>query len=176
MRTAVVLIAATWAGWWFTPDQRGQRLFRQGKYAQAAEAFQDPVWQGTAWYRAMEFKKAARSFARRSSPEARFNEGNAWLLMGKYDIAIANYDKALAKRPDWSEARENRDLAVARKKKLHSPGGDAGDQRLGARSSSTAKGNNPAVRRRRSPARRRSPTPRSRQSGCGRYKRSRPTF
>ncbi|QGQ24544.1 tetratricopeptide repeat protein [Gimesia benthica] len=133
MRVSLVLIVAlSWTGWWLTPDQRGQRLFRDKQYRQAAEVFTDPDWQGAAWYRAGEFEKAAQAFARGSSPEARFNVGNAWMLLGKYEQAIAEYERALKLRPDWKAAEENRALAKARAKLRETQGGDLGDQQEGA--------------------------------------------
>ncbi len=133
MRVSLVLIVAlSWTGWWLTPDQRGQRLFRDKQYRQAAEVFTDPDWQGAAWYRAGEFEKAAQAFARGSSPEARFNAGNAWMLLGKYEQAIAEYERALKLRPDWKAAEENRALAKARAKLRETQGGDLGDQQEGA--------------------------------------------
>lgn len=127
-----IVFAISWAALWWTPDQQGQRDYNNEDYTKAAEAFDDSQWEGTAWYRAGEYKKAAQAFARGSTPEARFNEGNAWMLLGKYQIAIDRYDKALKLRPDWKEAQENRDLAAAREKLLNTGGGDAGDQREGA--------------------------------------------
>lgn len=115
-----------------TPDQQGQRYFQRGEFAPAAKAFHDPLWQGTAWYRAGEFEKAAQAFARRDTAEAYFNQGNAWLMHGKYDTAITCYDQALEKRSGWKEATENRALASARLKMTEAPGGDLGDQKLGA--------------------------------------------
>ena len=106
--------------------------FRRGEFAEAAQAFRDPMWQGAAWYRAGEFEKAAQAFARRDTAEAHYNQGNAWLMRGKYETAIACYDRALEKRPDWKEAAENRDLAVARAKMAEQKGGDMGDQKIGA--------------------------------------------
>lgn len=118
--------------YFLTPDQQGQRHFQRGEFAPAAKAFHDPMWQGTAWYRAGEFEKAAQAFARRDKAEAYFNQGNAWLMRGKYDTAITCYDQALEKRPGWKEATENRALASARMKMTEAPGGDLGDQKLGA--------------------------------------------
>ena len=133
MRVSLLLIVAlSWTGWWLTPDQRGQRLFRDKQYQQAAEAFTNPEWQGAGWYRAGEFEQAAQAFARGSSPEARFNAGNAWMLLGKYEPAIAEYDRALKLRPGWKAAEENRALAEARAKLRETKGGDLGDQREGA--------------------------------------------
>ena len=132
MKILLVIVGLSWMALWWTPDQQGQRYYDRKEYKKAAEAFSDPMWEGTAWYRAGEFKKAAEAFARVSTPEAMFNEGNALLLGGKYQDAIELYNKVLKSRPDWKEARENRDLAVARSKLLNYQGGDAGDQRLGA--------------------------------------------
>jgi Ca-activated chloride channel family protein len=132
MKALVVVAAFTWVGLWFTQDQQGQRLFEQGEYAQAAETFRDPMWQGVAWYRAGDFKKAVQIFARVDTAEAHYNQGNAWLMQGKYELAITNYDRALTMRHDWKEALENRALAAARAKKVKQTGGDMGDQKIGA--------------------------------------------
>ncbi len=132
MKTASIIFAATWVGLWLTPDQQGQRLFKQEKFTAAAEVFQDPMRQGVAWYRAGEFEKAVQAFARVSSPESSYNQGNAWVFLGKYDRAIASYRHALELRPHWQEAQENLELAKARAKRMDSKGGDMGDQKLGA--------------------------------------------
>lgn len=124
--------AFTWAGLWFTPDHQGRRHFQRGEFVEAAQAFRDPLWQGTAWYRAGEFEKAARAFARRDSAEAHYNQGDAWLMRGDYAAAMASYDRALEKRPDWKEAAENRALAEARAKMVEQTGGEMGDQKIGA--------------------------------------------
>lgn len=128
----IVCLSIVFGALWFTPDQQGQREFRRGEFTAAAEAFEDPMWQGAAFFRAGEFEKAEQAFAKRSSAEARFNRGNALLMMGQYEDAIRSYDQALAARPDWKEAFENRQLAAARKKKTDQEGGEMGDQKIGA--------------------------------------------
>jgi Ca-activated chloride channel family protein len=132
MKTITLIAAITWIGLWFTPDQQGQRHFKRGEFTAAAQSFRDPMWQGAAWYRAGEFEKAAQTFARRDTAEANFNQGNSWLMRGKYETAITSYDRALGQHPDWREARENRDLAEARAKMVEQKGGDQGDQKIGA--------------------------------------------
>lgn len=123
---------AGWANWWITPDQQGWRHFKRGEFVDAAKSFEDPMWQGNAWYRAGEFEKAAQSFARRDTPEADFNQGTAWLMNGRYQDAIASFDRALSQRPGWKEATENRALAAARLEMTDAKGGDMGDQKIGA--------------------------------------------
>lgn len=132
MRVVFCLLVISWTGLWLTPDQAGQRYFQKKKFAEAAASFEDPLWQGTAWYRAGEFEKACQSFARVPTAEGKFNEGNSWLMMGKYDQAIASYEQALKKRPEWKEAQENLQLAKIRRDWIKQEGGDLGDQKEGA--------------------------------------------
>ena len=127
-----LLVSISWAGLWLTPDQEGMYYLDNGEYTQAAEAFADLHWQGVAWYRAGEFKKAAQAFSRIDSAEGNFNRGNAHLMQGQYEQAIASYDQALQKRPDWQEAIENRDLALARAKAIDLEGGTMTEGMLGA--------------------------------------------
>lgn len=111
---------------WLTPEQQAQRLYDAGDYAAAAVRFTDPMRIGVAWYRAGEFQRAAASFGQLPSAEAAYNRGNALLLQGAYDQAIAAYDQALAQRPDWVLAADNRNLALARKQRLAPPDEDTG--------------------------------------------------
>lgn len=115
-----------WRNLWRTPEQRAQRLFDAGDYAAAAERFSDPMRVGVAWYRAGEFKRAAAAFGQLTSAEGHFNRGNSLLLQGAYEEAIAAYERALALRPDWQPAAENRELALARKALIAPPEDDAG--------------------------------------------------
>jgi Ca-activated chloride channel homolog len=132
MKTIVFIGTITWASLWFTPDQQGRRHFERGEFTEAAKIFHDPLWQGVAWYRAGEFEKAAQAFARRDTAAAHYNQGTAWLMNGKYQAAIASFDRALVKRPGWKEAADNRALAAARLKMTETTGGEMGDQKIGA--------------------------------------------
>ena len=96
-----------------TPDQEAHRLFTAGDYEAAAASFADPMWQGVALFRQGEFEQAAGVFAGFDTPEAAFNQGNALVMQGKYDEAVARYQRALELRPDWQPALVNRDIAVA---------------------------------------------------------------
>lgn len=127
-----LLIGITWAGLWLTADQEGMYYLEKGEYIQAAETFVDINWQGVAWYRSGEFKKAAQTFARVDHAEGNYNQGNALLMQGQYEKAIASYDRALQKRPDWPEAAENRALAAARAKAIEREGGNMTEGMLGA--------------------------------------------
>jgi Ca-activated chloride channel homolog len=129
---SLAALTIVWASLWLTPDQQGQRYFSRGEFVAAAERFRDPVWIGAAWYRAGEFARAAAAFARRDTPQALFNQGNARVMLGEYAAAIDCYDRALQRRPGWTLAIENRALAEARAKLVERTGGEMGDQKIGA--------------------------------------------
>lgn len=98
---------------WWTADQQGRRHFERGEHRRAAELFDDPVWQGAAYYRSGDYEQAADAFGRVATAEAAFNLGNAYAMLRRYPEAVAAYDAALAKRPDWIEVAENRDAVRA---------------------------------------------------------------
>lgn len=127
-----LLITITWSSLWLSPDQEGMFHYNRGEFAFAAQAFLDPGWQGASWYKAGEFKKAAQAFSRSDTAEDNYNQGNALLMLGKYEDAIVSYDKALQKKPEWREALDNRELATARAKSLEHEGGNMTDGMLGA--------------------------------------------
>jgi Ca-activated chloride channel family protein len=132
MKAYILILASAWSALWFTPDQQGRRHFERSQFVKAAETFHDPLWQGVAWYRAGEFRKAAQALARRDTPEAHYNQGNAQVMLGQYEAAMACYDSALERRPGWREATENRALAAARAKALDIEGGNMTEGKLGA--------------------------------------------
>ncbi len=111
-------------GFWFTAQQRGDHLMAQRQFRDAAETYEDPWQIGTAQYRNGDFEAAAHTFARVPGAVGAFDQGNAWLMHGKYDEAIASYDRALGFRPGWQAAVDNKSLAVARKQRLEDAGGD----------------------------------------------------
>jgi Ca-activated chloride channel family protein len=132
----VALGIGTWrvglADLWASPDQRGRYLFEHGDYAAAAANFHDPMWRGVAQMRAGDFKAAEATFAAIDSADGAFDQGNALVMLGKYEDAVKRYDRALALQPDWREAKANREIARLRAEEIKLPGADAGDQREGA--------------------------------------------
>lgn len=127
---ALVLGIGTWRDrdFWSTPDQRGDALFRKGKYAEAAKVYADPWRIGTAQYRDGAFEAAARTFARVHGAIGAYDAGNAWLMHGQYDQAIACYDRALGFRPGWKEAQDNKELATARRDRIKAAAEDEKDE------------------------------------------------
>lgn len=116
-----------WDGLWLTPDQRGRVLMHEKRPADAAKAFETPIWRGIALFRAGDFKGAAQAFAGTDSAESAFDQGNALVMLGQYDDAMKRYDHALALRPDWREALNNREIARIRGERKKTEGGETGN-------------------------------------------------
>lgn len=127
---AALLGAGYRQGWhelWLKPDQRGRLLMSQNRPAEAAQAFRDPLWRGVALFRAGDFKGASQAFAARDTAEGAFNQANALVMLGQYDDALKRYDRALALRPGWPAALNNREIARIRGERKKTEGGETGN-------------------------------------------------
>ncbi|RDJ19678.1 tetratricopeptide repeat protein [Bosea caraganae] len=127
---AALLGAGYRLGWhdlWLKPDQRGRVLMNQGRAAEAAKVFRDPLWRGVALFRNGDFKAAAQAFAASDRAEGAFNQANAFVMLGQYDEALKRYDRALALRPGWPEATGNREIARIRGERRKAEGGVTDD-------------------------------------------------
>jgi Ca-activated chloride channel family protein len=82
--------------------------------------------------RAGDFKAAEATFSGINTAIGAYDQGNALVMLGKYQDAVARYDHALALQPGWVEAAANREIAALRAERLKAAGADAGDQREGA--------------------------------------------
>jgi len=109
-----------------TPTQEYQYFFNKKEYVQAANSSVDSLHQGSALYLAGEFKEAAAVFGSSSSLESIYNRANSYIMLGNYDLAIADYENVLKKRPEWKEASDNLALARLRKEKMAPPEDDYG--------------------------------------------------
>jgi Ca-activated chloride channel family protein len=138
-----IILAALW--WWFdvaaagklsgfmrTADQQAEFLLAEGDATAAAARFQDPLWRAIAAYRAGDFKQAAVLYAGLSGAEAAYNHGNALVMLGQYPLAVARYDAAVALRPGWQPALDNRLIAQARGERVAQKGGEGTGGKLGA--------------------------------------------
>ena len=101
--------ALDWQSTLKTPDQRGAALFDSDP-GSAATQFVDPMWRGSALYRAGNYAAAAQAFAQRDSADAHYNRGNALARAGKLDEAIDAYQQALDWNPDMADAKANKAL------------------------------------------------------------------
>jgi Ca-activated chloride channel family protein len=114
------------------PDQIGFHHFKKKNYQEAGNAFADPLWKGTALFKAGDFKQASGVFSGQDTPLAAYNQANSLVMQGQYRGAIDRYDRALELSPDWGDAKINRGIAMAREQMLKQEGGEGTGGMLGA--------------------------------------------
>lgn len=99
------------AGLWLTADQQAMLAFADRDWDRALETFDDPAWKGLAAYRGGRYEAAAQAFGRIATAEGYFNRGNALMKGREYRNAVRAFELAVQAAPDWTEARENLELA-----------------------------------------------------------------
>lgn len=102
-----------WLDWFLTPDQQGRLAYENKDFSKAADIFLDPMWQGYALMKAGRYEEAAQALSRLDSPEAAFTEGLSRIRNREYRPGARAFETALVRRPGWTEAEHNRDVAWA---------------------------------------------------------------
>ncbi|MEN8151795.1 MAG: hypothetical protein ABFS86_18405 [Planctomycetota bacterium] len=115
-----------------TKDRQGMLLFEAERFAEAAERFDDPLWRAAALYRAGDFEGAAEIWTGFDTADAAYGHGNALSMLGKYEAAIARYERALALEPGREDAEVNLAIARATAERLRGKGGEGTGGKLGA--------------------------------------------
>jgi Ca-activated chloride channel family protein len=104
-----------WQSMWKTPDQQAMQAYNKNEYKQAADTFDNNLWQGTAHYKNEDYQAALESFTQieptnKSYTDATYNAGNALAQLGEIDQAITAYEQVLELQPDHQEALANKAL------------------------------------------------------------------
>jgi Ca-activated chloride channel family protein len=100
---------------WKTPDQQAMQAYNKNEYEQAADTFDNSLWQGTAHYKNGDYQAALESFSQieptdKDYVDATYNAGNALAQLGEIDQAITTYERVLTLRPKHQEASANKAL------------------------------------------------------------------
>ena len=91
-------------------NQQGYEQWQKGDYANALNRFKSTKWKGSANYRMQQYTAAENLFALDKSPTGRFNEANALAKQGKFAEAQQKYEKAIALKPDFKDAKHNLEI------------------------------------------------------------------
>ncbi|MGI9228571.1 MAG: VWA domain-containing protein [Gammaproteobacteria bacterium] len=103
-------MAFSWRDLWLTPDQQAEQIMQDGDYAEAAALFKDKDWKAAAAYRAGDYADALKQLRGADTVGGVYNSGNALARLGRYEDAIAAYDKVLEQIPQHEDALFNKAL------------------------------------------------------------------
>jgi Ca-activated chloride channel family protein len=103
-------LADTLSGWFWTPDQRGARLYADHDYPQAAATFSDPEWRAAALFRAGKYTEAAGLWASIQTSAAQYNCGTALVRGRDYAGGQAAFEAALKLDPSNAAAEQSLDV------------------------------------------------------------------
>jgi Ca-activated chloride channel family protein len=101
-------MASTWDDLWQKPEQQAAKALAAGDYAKAAALAADAGRRGSAEYKRGNYQRALENFAHETGADADYNRGNALAKLGRYQDAIAAYDKSLEQNPGGEDARVNK--------------------------------------------------------------------
>jgi Ca-activated chloride channel family protein len=100
--------ALDWQTMWQNDDQRASRLFERGEHAAAAALFDSPEWRASANYRAGDYATALETWQQLDDEDADYNRANTLAKLGRYEDALAAYQRLLEKAPAHQDARFNK--------------------------------------------------------------------
>ncbi len=100
-------IADRWQQLFLTGDQRGYQAWLQNDLIAAEREFDNPAWQGMSLYRQGKYAEAEQAFARDLSAQGHYNRGNALAQQGNLAAAKLAYEQALALQADLKQAQHN---------------------------------------------------------------------
>lgn len=109
--------ASEWQKLWLNNDQQGQHLLQEHKPKEAAKRFQNKQWQGYSFYEDKDYSRAEQIFANETSADGIYNYANSLARQGKYQEAIAQWNKAINAKPNFTQAIKNKQLVEALLKK-----------------------------------------------------------
>ena len=101
--------ALDWQAMWQNNDQRASQLFAQDEFASAADLFDNPQWQAASKYRAGDYAAALDAWQQFDSDDATYNRANSLARLGRYEDALAAYQRLLEKTPAHQDARFNKE-------------------------------------------------------------------
>lgn len=102
-----VNLSDRWREVYLTGDQRGYQAWLNQNYIAAEREFDDPAWQGSALYRQAKYAEAAEAFKKVKTAEGRYNLGNALAKSGDLEAAKLAYEQALEMDPALDQAQHN---------------------------------------------------------------------
>ncbi|MBE0494530.1 MAG: VWA domain-containing protein [Thiomicrospira sp.] len=102
-----IKLSDRWREVYLSGDQRGYQAWLNQNYIAAEREFDDPAWQGSALYRQQKYAQAAEVFKKDPSPQGHYNLGNALAKSLQLEEAKQAYQQALDLDPNLTQAQHN---------------------------------------------------------------------
>jgi Ca-activated chloride channel family protein len=93
--------------WLLNDNQKALTAFNKKDYQQAAKQFNDLNWKASSLFKQGNFEEAEAIWNNLDDATSAYNAGNAAAKLEKLPEAVAHYKKALQKRPDFQDAKDN---------------------------------------------------------------------
>ncbi len=93
-----------------TPDQLGYQAWQENNFKAAEQLFEDPQWLASSLYKQGKYAEAAELFRQDTSPKGHYNLGNALAKNGDLEAAKQAYETALKQQPTFAQAQQNLDI------------------------------------------------------------------
>ncbi len=90
---------------WYSSDYQGQLLSDKSEFESAAEAYEDPMRKGVAFYKAGDYGNAIQAFQEDTTANGAYNLGLAYVQNGDYAAANLAFGKAIELDPEMEQAR-----------------------------------------------------------------------
>lgn len=103
-------MAIEWDELWLNKNQQAMRALDNEQAEQAVELFDNEEWKAAANYRKGDYAAVEELLNEREDARSLYNKANALAKQGRYEDAIAAYDKVLENKPEHEDANFNRDL------------------------------------------------------------------
>jgi Ca-activated chloride channel homolog len=103
-------MAFEWNELWLNKNQQAMRALDNEQTELASELFDDNEWKAAANYRKGDYAAVEELLNEQEDDRSIYNKANALAKQGRYEEAIAAYDKVLENKPKHEDAIFNRDL------------------------------------------------------------------
>jgi Ca-activated chloride channel homolog len=103
-------VAFEWSDLWLNKNQQAMQALENEQADVASELFQNNEWKAAAKYRAGDYAATEELLNELQDDRSLYNKANSLAKQGRYEDAIAAYDKVLEKNSEHDDAKFNKDL------------------------------------------------------------------
>ena len=103
-------MAFDWNDLWLNNNQKAMQALENEQAELAAELFNDKEWKAAANYRKGDYAAPDELLNEEQDDRSLYNKANALARQGRFEDAIAAYEKVLEHEPEHEDAKFNRDL------------------------------------------------------------------